>query len=120
MLGPRRFDDIKEVTTEALYRLRDEEEIQTLRASLVERDAEIDRLLTQVARLEGTLSTVLTAQASTPTQDYSSLDLAKAKRLHRARELRVVNLKEKLAKVEKEAADDLPDLPASSATTSEV
>lgn len=108
MLGPRRFNDISKVTLEALYRLRDAEELQRLKKELEDKDEEIIDLLSKLNRLEGkaTLSS-----PDKPSYDDMQLDLAKAKRLVAARELRLKNLAGRLDKLQKEEEEDLPDIP---------
>lgn len=106
MLGPRRFNDISKVTLEALYRFRDAEEIQELEKQLLSKDDEIASLLSRLNRLEGKLTTT-----SPEKPDYEGLDLAKAKRLMVARDMRLKNLKARIGKLQAEDEEELPDLP---------
>lgn len=106
MLGPRRFNDISKVTLEALYRFRDAEELINLRKTLDSKDEEISNLLYKLNRLEGKLPT-----GSPEKPDYEGLDLAKAKRLTVARDMRLKNINAKIEKIEKEEAEELPELP---------
>ncbi|KAK9893330.1 hypothetical protein P389DRAFT_182104 [Cystobasidium minutum MCA 4210] len=107
MLGPRRFNDISKVTLEALYRFRDAEELAKVKASLSSRDGDIATLLTKLNRLEGKL-----VRGSSPeTFDYDGLELGKAKRLLVARDMRVKNLESRIAKLEQQEKEELPDLP---------
>lgn len=107
MLGPRRFDDIKQVALEALHDLRDQEAlaeaIQTLRA----KDNDIWEHLKRLNRLEGKMP------PSPPDEDYGKLDLKKARRLDTARTARIANIQSRIMKLEKDDKDDLPDLPIS-------
>jgi hypothetical protein len=106
MLGPRRFNDISKVTLEALYRLRDAEELETLRNTLINKDEEITTLLLELVKLEGKLP------ISSPEKPIygDELDLQKAKRLLAARDMRIKNLKMRIDKLKKEDEEELPDL----------
>lgn len=106
MLGPRRFNDISKVTLEALYRFRDAEELHTLRKTLTSKDDEITTLLSTLNRLEGKLSTT-----SPEKPEYDGVDLAKAKRLLVARDMRLENLKARIQKIQAEEDEELPELP---------
>ncbi|CAD6567955.1 MAG: hypothetical protein CYPHOPRED_002175 [Cyphobasidiales sp. Tagirdzhanova-0007] len=105
-LGPRRFDDIRKVALEALYALRDEEKLLELQNILEAKDKEIYDMLKSVSRKAGTA--VPSARRS---EQYDNLDLAKARRLLAARDLRIGNLKLRLDTLDKEAKEDLPDFP---------
>lgn len=109
MLGPRRFNDISKVTLEALYRFRDAEEVQELERQLASKDDEIASLLSRLNRLEGKLTTT-----SPEKPDYEGLDLAKAKRLMVARDMRLKNLNARIEKLQAEEEEELPDLPGRS------
>ena len=111
MLGPRRFNDISKVTLEALYRFRDAEELQTLQRTLISKDDEIATLLGKLNRLEGKLPTT-----SPDKPEYDGVDLAKAKRLMVARDMRLKNLKSRIEKIQAEEDEVLPEL--STKTTS--
>lgn len=106
MLGPRRFDDIAQVATSALYRLRDEEEAQECRKELEEKDNEIQGLLVSLSQLTGKAP-----PSAAPIQDYDSADLAKVKRLLAARKLRLANLHTQLKKAKDLEDEELPELP---------
>lgn len=107
MLGPRRFDDIAQCATGALYRLRDDEEVQELKKQLEDKDDDVQQLLTALNQLQGKAAP--TALAA----DYENLDLAKAKRLLAARTLRLSNLQTQLNKAKELEDEELPDLPGS-------
>lgn len=106
MLGPRRFTDISNVALQALYRLRDAEELINLEVTLVSKDTEVHDLLVQVNRAE--------AKPAPPEPEpaaYDGLDIAKAKRLLVARDLRLKNLKLRLEKLQQQENEELPELP---------
>ena len=91
---------------EALYALRDEEKLLELQNILEAKDKEIYDMLKSVSRKAGTA--VPSARRS---EQYDNLDLAKARRLLAARDLRIGNLKLRLDTLDKEAKEDLPDFP---------
>ena len=105
MLGPRRFDDIAQCATGALYRLRDDEEAMEVKQQLEAKDDEIQELLVSISKLQGK------AYPSPAVQDYESLDLAKAKRLLAARSMRISNIQTQLKKAQEAEDEELPDLP---------
>lgn len=106
MLGPKRFTDIEQAATQALYRLRDDEEVVEIRETLEKNDAEIQNLLVELHRKEGKL-----APPAQTIPDYEILDLARAKRLQTARTLRISNLRGRIAKLDKQEAEEESDLP---------
>jgi putative IMPACT (imprinted ancient) family translation regulator len=108
MLGPRRFDDIANCATAALYRLRDDEELMDVREHLESRDNEIQELLKSLSDIQGK------AVPSPAVQDYESLDLAKAKRLLAARTMRISNIQTQIKKAREAEDEELPALPGSS------
>lgn len=106
-LGPRRFDDIRKVALEALYALRDQEEIFKSVQDLKIKDQEIRGLLKELSSKAGTAM-----PSATGPENYDALDLAKTRRLQIARDLRIGNLQLKLEKVRDETEENhLPDLP---------
>lgn len=112
MLGPRRFDDIAKVTTDALHSLRDAEEVSELRRELESLDGRIDELLRNISRREGKPppSSGGSGTAS-PAQSYDKLDVGKGRRLRLARTLRIDNLTKRLTSLTQTGAaqEDGPD-----------
>lgn len=111
MLGPRRFTDISNVALQALYRLRDAEELISLEITLVTKDTEVHELLVKLNTAEGKPA----PPEAEPTA-YRGLDIPKAKRLLVARDLRLKNLKLRLEKLQQEEDEGLPELPIGSKT----
>lgn len=105
MLGPRRFDDIKQVALEALYSLRDEELLAEVKVELEKLDSEVHNLLRQIARAQGFAAPALTVH------DYEGMELAKGEKLKAARNARLRTLNAKLKMLQQEEQDELPDLP---------
>ena len=88
LLGPRRFQDIKDTALQALHRLRDDETFRTTVKDIREADATISALLKRQSP-DNTPAVVV--------QDYDNTGLVKAQRLLKARIMRIESLKKLLA-----------------------
>jgi len=95
------------VTLEALHNLRDQEELIQLRQGLEEKDKLIYKLLQQIASATGATF------PDNPVLTYDEIDITKGRRLNTARDARIKNLKQKIAKLKEEENAVLPEISTS-------
>jgi len=105
MLGPARFDHIETCTREVCRKFKDQEEIVELRTLLETLDDILGDLRREYASMAKDSPGARPDEASAKRrQDYSSLDIPKARRLIRARENSIKSVKALIAKRQGDAS----------------
>lgn len=109
LLGGARFDHIETCTTEVCQQFRRSEELRDCISSLNEMDGQLEKLRAELAGLNPTPSSTPASLAQEPAirvvgkpPNYKLIDLGRGKRIMRARESAIKNMKILIANRRKE------------------